>query len=96
MATVAGVLQTGLPRPGYLLGRSCRIELDRPRLMGVLNITPDSFSDGGRYLNVAAALAQGRRLAAEGADLLDIGGESTRPGAAARRGASRNSTGCCR
>jgi len=82
MATVAGVLQTGLPPgPGYLLGRSCRIELDRPRLMGVLNITPDSFSDGGRYLSVAAALAQGRRLAAEGADLLDVGGESTRPGA---------------
>jgi len=82
MATVAGVLKTGLPPgPGYLLGRSCRIELDRPRLMGVLNITPDSFSDGGRYLSVAAALAQGRRLAAEGADLLDVGGESTRPGA---------------
>jgi len=82
MATVAGVLQTGLPPgPGYLLGRSCRIELDRPRLMGVLNITPDSFSDGGRYLSVAAAVAQGRCLAAEGADLLDVGGESTRPGA---------------
>ena len=82
MATVAGVLQTGFPPgPGYLLGRSCRIELDRPRLMGVLNITPDSFSDGGRYLSVAAALAQGRRLAAEGADLIDVGGESTRPGA---------------
>ena len=82
MATVAGVLQTGFPPgPGYLLGRSCRIELDRPRLMGVLNITPDSFSDGGRYLSVAAALAQGRRLATEGADLIDVGGESTRPGA---------------
>jgi dihydropteroate synthase len=82
MATVAGVLQTGLPPgPGYLLGRSCRIELDRPRLMGVLNVTPDSFSDGGQYLSVAAAVAQGRRLAADGADLLDVGGESTRPGA---------------
>jgi len=82
MATVAGVLRTGHPPgPGYLLGRSCRIELDRPRLMGVLNITPDSFSDGGQFLSVAAALAQGRRLAAEGADLIDVGGESTRPGA---------------
>lgn len=82
MATVAGVLQTGHPPgPGYLLGRTCRIELDRPRLMGVLNITPDSFSDGGQFLSVAAALAQGRRLAAEGADLIDVGGESTRPGA---------------
>jgi dihydropteroate synthase len=49
--------------------------------MGVLNLTPDSFSDGGRFLEPAAALAQARRLIAEGADLLDIGGESTRPGA---------------
>jgi dihydropteroate synthase len=49
--------------------------------MGVLNVTPDSFSDGGRFLSPDAALAQAERLAAEGADLLDIGGESTRPGA---------------
>lgn len=83
MSAEPGVVQTGPPPgPGYLLGRSCRIELDRPRLMGVLNITPDSFSDGGRYLSVAAALDQGRRLAAAGADLIDVGGESTRPGAA--------------
>ncbi|MGG7567756.1 dihydropteroate synthase [Rhodovulum sp. DZ06] len=54
---------------------------DRPLLMAVLNVTPDSFSDGGRYITPEAALAQGRRLAAEGADILDIGGESTRPGA---------------
>lgn len=47
--------------------------------MGVLNITPDSFSDGGRFLDPAAAIAQARRLAAEGADILDIGAESTRP-----------------
>jgi dihydropteroate synthase len=51
------------------------------RLMGVVNVTPDSFSDGGAFLDADAAIAQGRRLAAEGADLLDIGGESTRPGA---------------
>jgi dihydropteroate synthase len=49
--------------------------------MGVLNVTPDSFSDGGRYLSVDAALAQARRLIDEGADILDVGGESTRPGA---------------
>jgi dihydropteroate synthase len=57
------------------------LALDRPRIMGVLNVTPDSFSDGGRHLGRAAALTQARRLAEEGADLLDIGGESTRPGA---------------
>jgi dihydropteroate synthase len=50
--------------------------------MGVVNVTPDSFSDGGRFLDPAAAVAQARRLLAEGADALDIGGESTRPGAA--------------
>jgi dihydropteroate synthase len=50
--------------------------------MGVVNVTPDSFSDGGRHFDPAAALAQARRLIAEGADLLDVGGESTRPGAA--------------
>jgi dihydropteroate synthase len=50
-------------------------------IMGVVNVTPDSFSDGGRYLDPEAAVAQGRRLVAEGAQLLDVGGESTRPGA---------------
>src|SRR4051794_14637307 len=53
----------------------------RTYVMGVLNVTPDSFSDGGRYLDRDAALARGRALAAEGADLVDVGGESTRPGA---------------
>lgn len=56
--------------------------LDRPLIMGVLNITPDSFSDGGRFLHAATAIEHGRRLVEEGADILDIGGESTRPGAA--------------
>ena len=56
---------------------------NRPRLMGIVNVTPDSFSDGGRYLEPERAIAHGRELAAQGADLLDIGGESTRPGAAA-------------
>ena len=49
--------------------------------MGVINVTPDSFSDGGRYLDPQAAVAHGRELAAQGADVLDVGGESTRPGA---------------
>jgi dihydropteroate synthase len=51
------------------------------RIMGVLNVTPDSFSDGGRYLDPAAAVEHGRELVGEGADILDVGGESTRPGA---------------
>ena len=51
----------------------------RPLVMGVLNVTPNSFSDGGRFLDPAAAIAQARRLAAEGADILDIGAESSRP-----------------
>ena len=51
------------------------------RIMGVVNVTPDSFSDGGEFLDPERAVAHGERLAAEGADVLDIGGESTRPGA---------------
>jgi dihydropteroate synthase len=60
---------TGLPRP------------DRCVVMGVLNVTPDSFSDGGRYADLDAAVAHGRALRAAGADIVDVGGESTRPGA---------------
>ena len=52
-----------------------------PLLMGIVNVTPDSFSDGGKFLDSGAAIEYGLRLAAEGADVLDIGGESTRPGA---------------
>ncbi len=52
-----------------------------PYIMGILNVTPDSFSDGGRYVSLDAALAQVERMIAEGADVIDIGGESTRPGA---------------
>jgi dihydropteroate synthase len=52
-----------------------------PQVMGVVNVTPDSFSDGGRYLDHAAAIAHGRELARQGADIVDVGGESTRPGA---------------
>ena len=60
-------------------GRS--LELSRPLVMGILNATPDSFSDGGRFLGVEAALVHARRMVEEGADIIDVGGESTRPGA---------------
>lgn len=59
------------------------IDLQRPRVMGIVNVTPDSFSDGGRHSSTSAALAHAEQLLREGADILDIGGESTRPGAPA-------------
>ena len=65
--------QEVLPRKPLLLGR-------RPLVMGIVNVTPDSFSDGGDFLAHDAAIAHGKRLLKEGADILDIGGESTRPG----------------
>jgi len=58
------------------------LDFERPLLMGVVNVTPDSFSDGGLFLQRAAAIAHAQRLIDEGADILDVGGESTRPGAA--------------
>ncbi len=58
-----------------------RIDLSQPRVMGVVNVTPDSFSDGGQHADTRSAIAHCERLVAEGADILDIGGESTRPGA---------------
>ncbi len=58
-----------------------RLPLGRPLVMGIVNVTPDSFSDGGRHFDPALAVAHARQLVAEGADLLDIGGESSRPGA---------------
>ncbi len=64
-----------------LLGRDCSLVMDRPYIVGILNVTPDSFSDGGRFMGLPQALDRGLRMAEEGADLLDIGGESTRPGA---------------
>src|SRR5579871_6690972 len=57
------------------------LDLTRPVVMGVLNVTPDSFSDGGRYVDVEAAVAHGLRMVEEGAGIIDVGGESTRPGA---------------
>jgi dihydropteroate synthase len=70
------------PAPGSAPGGNVFAALlarARPLVMGVLNVTPDSFSDGGRFLDPQAAIAHARRLAAEGADILDIGAESTRP-----------------
>src|SRR5438128_6584191 len=60
--------------------RTGEITLDRTRVMGILNVTPDSFSDGGRYFDPDAALRRGLEMVEQGADLLDVGGESTRPG----------------
>lgn len=57
------------------------LKFDRPRVLGIVNVTPDSFSDGGEHATLEAAVAHGLRLAEEGADALDVGGESTRPGA---------------
>lgn len=65
------------PRPAF-----GGLAMDRPQIMGILNVTPDSFSDGGRFLAPDAAVGQARAMADAGADILDIGGESTRPGAA--------------
>ncbi len=64
------------PRPAF-----AGLALSRPLIMGVLNVTPDSFSDGGRFPTAAAAITHGRALIAAGADIVDVGGESTRPGA---------------
>src|SRR3989344_2823209 len=58
-----------------------RLDLSRPAVMGILNVTPDSFSDGGVFLSRENAIAQALQMAREGADIIDIGGESTRPGA---------------
>jgi dihydropteroate synthase len=76
-------LPPGHPLPGATRGKKADTSLMTPKLMGVVNVTPDSFSDGGRYLDADAAIAHGEELAREGAEILDVGGESTRPGAAA-------------
>ena len=68
-----------------MLWQTSRFQLDlsRPHIMGIVNVTPDSFSDGGQHQGTAGALAHAERLLSEGADILDIGGESTRPGSPA-------------
>lgn len=69
-----------VPSPLTVGGKS--LSFDKPRLMGIVNVTPDSFSDGGRLTSVDAAVAHAEQLVEAGADILDVGGESTRPGAA--------------
>jgi dihydropteroate synthase len=72
------LLRLSAPRPAF-----AGLAMDRPRLMGIVNVTPDSFSDGGQHATSDAAAAHAERLMAEGADIIDVGGESTRPGSAA-------------
>jgi len=78
---MSGLVRGSDPSRVILSGRNCSLVMDRPYIVGILNVTPDSFSDGGRFLGLRQAIEQGLRMAAEGADLIDIGGESTRPGA---------------
>lgn len=70
-----------MPSPRWHL-RDTVLEIDRPLVMGIVNVTPDSFSDGGRLKNTASAVEHGLKLVADGADILDVGGESSRPRAA--------------
>lgn len=79
VATQVGLLLPAEPPAAWITARGA-VPLDRPVILGVLNLTPDSFSDGGRFLSPDAALAQADRLLADGAAILDLGGESTRPG----------------
>src|ERR671933_387095 len=69
------------PSRGFIAAGALPSAPVRPLVMGVLNVTPDSFSDGGRWLDPGAAVAHGLQLVDEGADVVDVGGESTRPGA---------------
>jgi dihydropteroate synthase len=72
------------------------LELDAAVVMGVLNLTPDSFSDGGLWLDADAALVRAERMAEEGAAIVDIGGESTRPGPHWGSSPKRSCGACCR
>jgi len=72
-----------MSHPTHLQCGTHRLDLSRPRVMGILNITPDSFADGGRHFDFDLALTHARRMLADGADIIDVGGESTRPGAKA-------------
>ena len=74
----------------WLLGNGRELALDRPRLMGILNATPDSFSDGGRFDTVDAAVEAGLAMVEAGASVIDVGGESTRPGAEAAERIAKN------
>jgi dihydropteroate synthase len=74
-------MRSASPSPSLRCGRFT-LELSRPVVMGVLNVTPDSFSDGGKFVGVEQAIAQAQRMVEQGAGIIDVGGESTRPGAA--------------
>jgi len=78
---LAGERAGAVQQPRRLRAGSREIVLDRPIIVGILNVTPDSFTDGGNFFSPANAVAHARRLIADGADIIDIGGESTRPGA---------------
>ena len=75
-------MNTSNPSSSRFLCGKYQLDLSSPCIMGIVNVTPDSFSDGGRYDTVEKAVAHGLELVSEGAGILDIGGESTRPGAA--------------
>ena len=75
------ILITHYPFPAMLHCGAFRLSVSRPLIMGIVNVTPDSFSDGGQHATSEAAIAHALRLIEDGADMLDIGGESTRPGA---------------
>lgn len=64
-----------------LISKGLSLSLERPHVMGILNVTPDSFSDGGHFSQIERAMAHARQMVSDGATLIDIGGESTRPGA---------------
>lgn len=70
-----------LPTPGLTLSDGRRVLFEKPAVMGILNVTPDSFSDGGRFVEVDAAVERALAMVEEGAEIIDIGGESSRPGA---------------
>jgi dihydropteroate synthase len=80
VAAAVGLALPGEPIAQWQTMRGS-LSLDRPRIVGILNLTPDSFSDGGRHADVSAAVAHAEQMLEAGADLLDLGGESTRPGA---------------
>ncbi len=81
MSDSSSPLASQLSRTGHLRCGRFTIALTRPLIMGVVNVTPDSFSNGGRFLEAGLAITHGNELARQGADILDVGGESTRPGA---------------
>jgi dihydropteroate synthase len=81
VAAASDIANSTSPPPLVLRCADKTLDLSQPVVMGVVNVTPDSFSDGGRFFSVEAAVEHGVRLAEEGAALVDVGGESTRPGA---------------